>query len=50
MTTRTGVWTAIRGIGGAIAMAIMLWLVLATPGVLSNRGSTVPRMAREARQ
>ena len=42
--------TALRGIGGAVAVAVMFWLALAMPGLLSDRDSTALGRAREARR
>ncbi len=42
--------TALRSIGGAMVMAVMFYLALATPGLLTGRDSTVPVRAREARR
>jgi len=50
MRTRTRMETALRGIGGAVAMAVMLYLALAAPGLLSDRDSTVPGRTREVRR
>ena len=50
MRTKTSVRTAVRGISGAAAIAIMLWLVLAAPGLVSDRDSTGPRLAREVKR
>ena len=40
----------LRTIGGGLLMAAMVYLVLAAPGLLSDRDSTVPLVARAARQ
>jgi hypothetical protein len=50
MRTRMRMRTALRGIGGAVVMAIALYLALAAPGLLTDRDSTVPARAREARR
>jgi len=42
--------TVLRGIGGAVLVAATFYLVLAAPGLLSDRDSMVPRQAREARR
>ncbi len=42
--------TALRGVGGAVVMAVMFYLALAAPGLLTNRDITVPARAREARR
>ena len=40
----------LRGVGGAVVMATVLYLALAAPGLLTDRASTVPAKAREARR
>ncbi len=48
MRTRTG--KALRGIGGGLLMAELLYLALAIPGLLSDRDSTVPLASRAAQR
>ena len=50
METRTMTRTALRGVCGAVAVAVMFWLVLAMPELVSGRDSIVPGQAREARR
>jgi hypothetical protein len=50
MRTRTRTRTALRGVGGAMAVAVMFWLALAMPELLSDRDSMVPGRVREARR
>jgi len=50
MRTKTRIRTVLRGVGGAVVMAVMLYLALAAPGLLSDRDSTTPALAREARR
>jgi hypothetical protein len=39
----------LRLVGGAMLMAVAIWLILSAPGFLSDRASTVPvRAAPEA--
>jgi len=42
METRTRTRTALRGVCGAVAVAVMFWLALAMPELLSDRDSMVP--------
>ncbi len=48
MARRTSKW--LRTVAGALLMAGTLYLVLAVPGLLSDRDSTVPARAHEARR
>jgi len=50
MRTRTRMGRALRGLGSAALMAVVLWAALAAPGLLSDRDSTVPLRMREARR
>ncbi len=50
MRARTRTRTVLRGIGGAVTVAVMFWLALATPGPLSDWESRVPGRAQEARR
>ncbi len=50
MGTRTRTRTALRGVCGAVTVAVMFWLALAMPELLSDRDSMVPGRAREARR
>ncbi len=50
MKMRGKVGLMLRGLGGAVVMATVLYLALAAPGLLSDRDSTVPARAREARR
>ncbi len=50
MRTKTRIRTVLRGLGGAVLMAVMLYLALAVPGLLSERDSTTTARAREARR
>ena len=45
-----GAMDALCAIVGAVLVAVALYAVLAVPGVLSDRDSTVPARAREARR
>lgn len=45
-----GAMDALGAIVGAVLVAVALHAVLAAPGVLSDRDSTVPARAREARR
>ncbi len=42
MRTRTRTRTVLRGVGGAMAVAVMFWLARAMPELLSDRDSMVP--------
>ena len=50
MKTRSRMEKALRGIGGAVLMAALLYAALAAPGLLSDRNSTAPARAQEARR
>ncbi len=50
MKTRTRIRTVLRGVGSAVVMAVMFYLALAVPGLLSDQDSTTPARAREARR
>jgi len=50
MRTRGKVGRLLRGLGGAVVMATVLYLALAAPGLLSDRDSTTPARPREARR
>ncbi len=50
MSTREKVERLLRGLGGAVLMAVLLWLTLAAPGLLTDGASTVPAQRREARR
>ena len=50
MKTRSRMERLLRGIGGAALMAAMLYAALAVPGMLSDRNSTAPALAQEARR
>ena len=50
MKTRSRAGRALRGVGGAVLMAVMLWLALAAPGLLSDRDSTAAARMHEARR
>ena len=45
-----GAMDALRAVLGAVLVAAALYAVSAVPGVLSDRDSTVPARAREARR
>ena len=40
----------LRGVGGAAVMAVVMWLALAAPGLLSDRDSTAAARKHEARR
>lgn len=40
----------LRGLGGAVLTAALLWLMLAAPGLLTDGASTVPAHRLEARR
>ena len=50
MRTRGRIERVLRGLGGAVLAAAMLWLALAAPGLLSDRDSTVAARMHEARR
>ena len=51
MATRKGIKKGLELAGGAMLFAAVVWSVLAAPGFLSDRDSTVPAMhLREARR
>ena len=50
MKTRSRMERLLRGIGGAVLMAMMLYAALAAPGMLSDRNSIAPAQAQEARR
>jgi hypothetical protein len=50
MRTREKVGRLLCGLGGAVVMATVLYLALVAPGLLTDRDSTVPARAREARR
>jgi len=41
---------ALRGLGGAVLVAVLFWLTLAAPGLLTDGSSTVPAHRPEARR
>lgn len=47
---RTRRRNTLRAIAGAVLMAVALYAVLASPGLLSDLDSTVPARLREARR
>ncbi len=50
MRIEPGAGRILRGIGGGLVMAILLWLALATPGLVSNRDHTAAAPVPEARR
>ncbi len=50
MRTRSRAGRVLRGVGGAVLMAVVMWLALATPGLLSDRDSTAAARKHEARR
>ena len=49
-TAVAGAVDALRAALGAVLVAVALYAVLAAPGFVSDRDSTVPARAREARR
>lgn len=39
---RSTTWKVVRGIGGGLLVAVVLYLALAAPGLLAARGGRVP--------
>lgn len=50
MKTRSRMRKVLRGIGGAVLMAVALYAALAAPGLLSDQASTTPAHLHEARR
>ncbi len=47
MRTRTRRRTALHGVGGGMALAVMFWLEITMPELLSGRDSMMAGRARE---
>ena len=47
---RTSTGRMLRTIGSGLLMAVLFYLVLAAPGLLSDRDSTVPLVSAAARR
>ena len=50
MKIKPGAGRVLRGIGGGLVIAILLWLALAAPGLVSSRDGTAAAPVSEARR
>ena len=44
---RRKAWTVVKNLSGGLVIAVIVYLILAAPGLLSDRDSTVPLHASQ---